>query len=84
MITATKIRIAVIFWAFSSAIGNVKEGRLPETANEIALSEDALQYLGLDAVIGDTVSLDLRVSVMDGSLPELEYSADVIEIFRML
>lgn len=45
------------------AIGNVKEGRLPEEAIEIALSEDALQYLGLDAVIGDTVSLDLSVSV---------------------
>lgn len=60
------------------AIGNVKEGRLPEEAIEIALSEDALQYLGLDAVIGDTVSLDLSVSVMDGSLPELEYSADFV------
>ena len=60
------------------AIGNVKEGRLPEEANEIALSEDALQYLGLDAVIGDTVSLDLSVSVMDGSLSELEYSADFV------
>ena len=60
------------------AIGDVKEGRLPEEANEIALSEDALQYLGLDAVIGDTVSLDLSVSVMDGSLSELEYSADFV------
>ncbi|MDO5539116.1 MAG: FtsX-like permease family protein [Eubacteriales bacterium] len=60
------------------AIGNVKEGRLPEEANEIALSEDALQYLGLNAVIGNTVSLDLRASVMDGSLPELEYSADFV------
>ena len=60
------------------AIGNVKEGRLPEEAIEIALSEDALQYLGLDAVIGDTVSLDLSVSVMDGSLSELEYSADFV------
>ena len=62
------------------AIGNVKEGRLPEEAIEIALSEDALQYLGLDAVIGDTVSLDLSVSVMDGSLSELEYSADFVLI----
>ena len=54
------------------AIGNVKEGRLPEEAIEIALSEDVLQYLGLDAVIGDTVSLDLSVSVMDGSLSEFD------------
>lgn len=57
------------------AIGNVKEGRLPEEAIEIALSEDALQYLGLDAVIGDTVSLDLSVSVMDGyRLQQYSYS----------
>ncbi len=60
------------------AIGNVKEGRLPEEANEIALSKDALQYLGLNDSVGNTVSLDLRVSAMDGSLPELEYSADFV------
>lgn len=57
------------------SIGTVKEGRLPEAANEIALSEDTIQYLGLDAAVGDTVSLDLSVSVMDGSLPEFEYSS---------
>lgn len=56
------------------SIRTVKEGRLPAAANEIALSEDTLQYLGLDAAVGDTVSLDMRVSVMDGSLPEFEYS----------
>lgn len=60
------------------ATGNVKEGRLPEKANEIALSEDALQYLESDASVGNTISLDLRTSVMDGSLPELEYSADFV------
>nr|WP_317366039.1 hypothetical protein [uncultured Blautia sp.] len=47
---------------------------MPAASNEIALSEDTLQYLGLDAAVGDTVSLDMRVSVMDGSLPEFEYS----------
>ncbi len=60
------------------AISNIKEGRLPEKANEIALSEDTLQYLELDAAVGDTVSLDLQTYVMDGSLPELEYSADFV------
>lgn len=60
------------------AIGKVREGRLPEKANEIALSEDTIQYLELDAAIGDTVFLNLRTSVMDGSLPELEYSSDFI------
>ena len=60
------------------AIGNVKEGCLPEEANEIALSEDTIRYLGLDVAVGDTVSLDMRVSVMDGSLPEFEYSGNFI------
>ena len=32
--------------------------------------------IGLDTVIGDTISLDLQISVMDGSLPEIDYSAD--------
>ena len=57
------------------AIGNVKEGRLPEAAIEIALPEDALSNISDWTLrLGDTVSLDLRVSVMDGSLPEFEYS----------
>ena len=60
------------------SITTVKEGRLPQTAGEIALSEDSLQSLGLDAGIGDTLSLDLCVSVMDGSLPEWEYSGDFL------
>ncbi len=60
------------------SIGNVKEGCLPEEANEIALSEDTIRYLGLDVAVGDTVSLDMRVSVMDGSLPEFEYSGNFI------
>ena len=61
------------------SIGTIKEGRLPEAANEIALPEDSIQYLGLDVAIGDTVSLDMRVSVMDGSLPEFEYSGNFIQ-----
>lgn len=60
------------------SIGKVKEGRLPEKAKEIALSEDALQYLGRSVALGDTVSLDLSTFVIDGSLPELEYSADFV------
>ena len=51
---------------------------MPEKASEIALSEDSLRYLGLDAAVGDTVSLDMRVSVMDGSLPEFEYCGKFI------
>lgn len=62
--------------AMYPAISEIKEGRLPKKANEVALSEDALHDLGLDAAIGDTISLDLSVYVMDGSLPEVEYVAD--------
>ena len=32
----------------------------------------------MDVAVGDTVSLDMRVSVMDGSLPEFEYSGNFI------
>lgn len=60
------------------AIGNIKEGRLPEKEKELALPEDALSSLAPDAVPGDRVSLDLRVSLMDGTLPALEYSADFV------
>ena len=52
----------------------VREGRLPQAPMEIALPEDALQFLGLSGKIGDTVSLpatELKPSVMNtrGSLP---------------
>lgn len=60
------------------SFGRIEEGRLPEKANEIALSEDAMQYLGLNVAIGSTISLDLRTSVMDNSLPDIEYSADFV------
>ena len=64
--------------AMYPAISAIKKGRLPKEANEIALSEDTLQYLGLDAAVGDTITLALRAFVMDGSLPELNYSANFV------
>lgn len=60
------------------SIGKIKEGHLPEKTNEIALSEDALMFLGLDAVVGNTISLELTASVMDGSIPAYTYSADFL------
>lgn len=57
-------------------VGKVKEGCLPKKENEIALPEDALTYLGLNASVGDTVSLNLSAVVMDGSVPAYDYSAD--------
>ena len=60
------------------ANGRIKEGRLPEKADEIALPEDALHYLGGDIALDDTLSLELRAIVMDGSIPEYVYFADFI------
>ena len=62
--------------AMYPSIGKIKEGRLPETANEVALPEDALQYLDKNAAVDDTIRLTLTVSTMDGLLPEVEYTAD--------
>lgn len=62
--------------AMYPSIGKVKEGRLPEAAKEVALPEDALQYLDKNAAVDDTIRLTLTVSTMDGLLPEVEYTAD--------
>ncbi len=44
----------------------VREGRLPQAPMEIALPEDALQFLGLSGKIGDTVSLPLSKALRHG------------------
>lgn len=62
--------------AMYPSIGKIKEGRLPEAAKEVALPEDALQYLDENAAVGGTIRLTLTVSTMDGLLPEIEYTAD--------
>ena len=61
-----------------SETGTIQEGRWPEKENEIALPEGALNYLGLNASVGDTISLDLTARIMDGSIPSYGYSADFI------
>lgn len=59
-------------------IGKIKEGRLPTGKWEIALSEDALQYLDFDGGLGDTITLPLSISLMvDDRLP-YEYTADFL------
>lgn len=62
--------------AMYPSIGKIKEGRLPEAAKEVALPENALQYLDKNAAVDDTIRLTLTVSTMDGLLPEIEYTAD--------
>ncbi len=59
-------------------IGKIKEGRLPTGKWEIALSEDAMQYLDFDGGLGDTITLPLSISLMaDDQLP-YEYTADFL------
>lgn len=58
------------------SISRVKEGRLPVSAFEIALPENALQYLGENIGIGDTVVLQAEISLMNGTIPSYSYSAE--------
>lgn len=57
------------------AIQKIKKGTLPALPFEIALPENALPYLGKKIHIGDTITLQARISRMDGTLPEYSYSA---------
>lgn len=56
------------------SVGKVKEGRLPAAPLEIALPENALQYLGSTVGVGDTVALQAQISRMDGSIPAYSYT----------
>ena len=58
------------------SISRVKEGRLPVSPFEIALPESALQYLGTNISIGDTVALQEEISLMNGSIPSYSYAAE--------
>ena len=58
------------------AISKIKEGHLPEHENEIALPENALQYLEFSGTIGDTITLPLEVSLRNDTEAAYEYSAD--------
>lgn len=56
----------------------VKEGRLPATAGEIALSEETLKYLGLEKKTGEKISLPLEVGLLIDDQPKYEYTADFV------
>lgn len=57
-------------------ISTVKEGHLPERENEIALPENALQYLEFDGKVGDTISIPFEVSLRNDRSAAYEYTAD--------
>jgi ABC-type antimicrobial peptide transport system permease subunit len=58
------------------SISQLSRGRLPEIAGEIALPEDALDYLGFSGNIGDTITLDLSISLLEDTEEAYEYKAD--------
>lgn len=59
-----------------TSISRVKEGRLPASPFEIALPENVLQYLGEDIHIGDTITLQAEISLMNGTIPSYLFSAE--------
>ncbi len=58
------------------AVGKVKEGHLPTGPFEIALPQNALPYIGQELSIGDKVTLQSEISLMNGTKPEYSYSAE--------
>ena len=59
-------------------ISRLKEGRLPQNANEIALSEETLKLLGHPGGIGDPITLDLSVSLLRDDETAYEYIGDFV------
>lgn len=57
-------------------ISQLKSGRLPKAANEISLSEDTLKLLGFSGDIGDTITLDLSISLLRDTEIPYEYQAE--------
>ncbi len=57
-------------------ISQLSRGRLPQEAGEIALPEDAIDYLGFSGDIGDTITIDLSISLLQDTEEAYEYKAD--------
>lgn len=60
-------------------ISKLQQGRLPEKANEIALPEDALKFLGLPInELGNNITLDMRVMHINDTEEPYNYQANFI------
>jgi ABC-type antimicrobial peptide transport system permease subunit len=57
-------------------VSQLSRGHLPQKAGEIALPQDALDYLGFFGDIGDTITLDLSISLLRDTEAFHEYQAD--------
>ena len=58
------------------SISRLESGNLPTKAGEIALPQDALSILGFEGSIGDTIRLDLYVSLLQSTEASYQYSHD--------
>lgn len=58
------------------SISQLESGNLPTKAGEIALPQDALSLLGFEGNIGDTIRLDLYVSLLQSTEASYQYSHD--------
>ena len=56
------------------SISQLESGNLPKKAGEIALPQDALSLLGFEGNIGDTIRLDLYVSLLHDTEAPYQYS----------
>ncbi|HHW00969.1 MAG TPA: ABC transporter permease [Clostridiaceae bacterium] len=57
-------------------VSQLVKGRLPQKAGEVALPQDALDYLGFSGGLGDSITLDLRISLFKDAEVYHEYQAD--------
>ncbi len=56
-------------------VSQLIKGHLPQKAGEIALPQDALEYLGFSGDIGDMVTLNLSISLLQDTEEAYEYQA---------
>jgi len=59
-------------------VSQLSKGRLPRKAGEIALPQDALDCLGFSGDLGDSITLDLKISLFKDTEVYHEYQADFI------
>jgi ABC-type antimicrobial peptide transport system permease subunit len=57
-------------------VSQLSKGCLPQNAGEIALPQDALDYLGFSGDVGDTITLDLSISLQQDTAEAYEYKAE--------
>ncbi|MBS5084164.1 MAG: FtsX-like permease family protein [Clostridiales bacterium] len=55
---------------------NLESGKLPQQSDEIALPSDVLKLLGVEGKLGEKITLDLRISLLQDSGTPYEYQAE--------